>query len=143
MRILIVNGPNLNLLGKREKEIYGSESLWDLENRLKDVFPKTSFEFYQSNHEGSIIDTLHKAMDGMIDGIVLNPGAYSHTSYAIRDAIAALPVPVVEVHISNIHAREPFRRTSVTAEVCAHSIVGMGLKGYELAVKYLAENSTA
>ncbi len=140
MNIFIVNGPNLNLLGKREKEIYGTETLWDLENTLKKVFPGVSFEFYQSNHEGSIIDALQKAVDGAADGVVLNPGAYSHTSYAIRDTIRALSVPVVEVHISNIHAREAFRRTSVTAEVCTGVIAGLGLRGYELAVSFLAEN---
>lgn len=141
MRIYIINGPNLNLLGKREKEIYGTETLWDLENRLKKAFPKVSFEFFQSNHEGSIIDTLQKTMDGAADGVVVNPGAYSHTSYAIRDAIRALPVPVVEVHLSNIHAREEFRRTSVTAEVCRGVIAGLGLEGYALAVQYLVERS--
>lgn len=140
MRLLVVNGPNLNLLGKREKEIYGQETLWDLENRLKEAFPKVAFEFYQSNHEGSLIDTLQKAMDGGADGVVLNAGAYSHTSYAIRDTIRALPVPVVEVHISNIHAREEFRHTSVTAEVCAGVIAGLGLDGYLLAVRYLVEH---
>ena len=118
MRILIVNGPNLNLLGKREKGIYGDQSLWDLENRLKEAFPDVKFEFYQSNHEGSIIDTLQKADDAMTDGVILNAGAFSHTSYAIRDTIRAVSVPVIEVHISNIHSREEFRHTSVTAEVC-------------------------
>jgi len=143
MRILVINGPNLNLLGKREKEVYGTDSLWDLENRLKTAFPDLKFEFYQSNHEGSIIDTLQKAMDGMTDGVVLNAGAYSHTSYAIRDTIRALPVPVVEVHISNIHAREEFRHTSVTAEVCTGVIAGLGLKGYDLAVRYLMDTRNA
>ncbi len=137
MRVLVVNGPNLNLLGKRETEVYGRDSLWDLENRLKENYKDVKFEFFQSNHEGSIIDTLQKAMDGMTDGVVLNAGAYSHTSYAIRDCIRALPVPVVEVHISNIHSREEFRHTSVTAEVCAAVIAGMGLEGYGLAVEYL------
>jgi 3-dehydroquinate dehydratase-2 len=139
MRIFIVNGPNLNLLGKREPSIYGHRSLWDLENDLKAAFPSVKFEFFQSNHEGSIIDTLHKAMDGMVDGIVINPAAYSHTSYAIRDAIAALPIPVVEVHISNINAREEFRRTSVTAPACKTVVSGMGFKGYEMGVRYLVE----
>ena len=139
MKILIVNGPNLNLLGKREKQIYGDESLWDLENKLKKLFPDVSFEFYQSNHEGSIIDALQKGMDGKSDGVILNAGAYTHTSYAIRDTIRALSVPVLEVHVSNIHAREEFRHTSVTAEVCTGVIAGLGLKGYELAVRYLME----
>jgi 3-dehydroquinate dehydratase-2 len=139
MRILVINGPNLNLLGKREPDLYGHRSLWDLENDLKKKFSGVAFEFYQSNHEGSIIDTLQKAMDGMSDGVILNAGAYTHTSYAIRDTIKAMNIPVVEVHISNIHGREEFRRTSVTAEVCTGVIVGLGLKGYELAVTFLTE----
>ena len=139
MKIFIVNGPNLNLLGKREPAIYGTESLWDLENRLKDEFKDVKFEFFQSNHEGTIIDTLQKAGDGMADGIVLNAGAYSHTSFAIRDSIRALSIPVIEVHISNIHSREEFRHTSVTAEVCKGVIAGLGLAGYAMAVRYLVE----
>lgn len=140
MRILVLNGPNLNLLGKREPEIYGHESLWDLENGLKKTFPDLKLEFFQSNHEGALIDALNKCMDGMTDGVVINPGAYTHYSYAIRDAIAALKIPVVEVHISNIHAREEFRSTSVTAPVCRAVFAGAGLKGYELAVRFLMEN---
>jgi len=139
MRILVLNGPNLNLLGKREPEIYGHESLWDLENGLRAKFPSHKLEFLQSNHEGALIDALNKCMDGMIDGVVINPGAYTHYSYAIRDAIAALKIPVVEVHISNIHAREEFRRNSVTGPVCKTVITGAGLKGYELAVRFLME----
>jgi 3-dehydroquinate dehydratase-2 len=141
MRILVLNGPNLNLLGKREPDIYGRESLWDLENGLKATFPSLKFEFFQSNHEGALIDALNKCMDGMTDGVVINPGAYTHYSYAIRDAIAALKIPVVEVHISNIHAREEFRRNSVTGPVCKAVIAGAGLKGYELAVRFLMETN--
>jgi 3-dehydroquinate dehydratase-2 len=140
MRIFVVNGPNLNLLGKREPDVYGTASLWDLENQLTKSFPDVKFEFFQSNHEGSIIDTLHKAMDGMTDGVVINPAAYSHTSYAIRDAITALTIPVIEVHISNIHAREHFRKTSVTAEACDETIAGAGLNGYDLAVRSILES---
>jgi 3-dehydroquinate dehydratase-2 len=140
MRILVLNGPNLNLLGKREPEIYGTRSLWDLENDLKKAFPDTKLEFLQSNHEGALIDALNKCMDGVTDGVVINPGAYTHYSYAIRDAIAALKIPVVEVHISNIHAREEFRSKSVTAPACAAVFAGAGLKGYELAVRFLLEN---
>lgn len=139
MRVLVLNGPNLNLLGKREPDVYGTRSLWDLENDLKKSFPSVKLEFLQSNHEGALIDALNKCMDGMTDGVVINPGAYTHYSYAIRDAIAALKIPVVEVHISNIHAREEFRSRSVTAPVCKAVIAGAGLQGYELAVRALLE----
>lgn len=141
MRILIINGPNLNLLGKREPEIYGSMSLWDLENRLKEKFSNSKLEFYQSNSEGAIVDFLQKAMDGSTAGVVLNAGVYSHYSYAIRDAIALLPVPVIEVHISNMYAREEFRRTSVLSAVCKGVIAGLGIEGYELALEYLTRNA--
>ena len=139
MRILIVNGPNLNLLGKREPEKYGTLSLWDIENRLKEKFPSLKLEFYQSNVEGELVNALHKAMDGMADGVVINPGAYGHYSYAIRDAVAALKIPVIEVHITNIHAREEFRRNSVIAPVCKGVIAGFGMASYELAVRFLTE----
>jgi 3-dehydroquinate dehydratase-2 len=139
MRILIINGPNLDILGKREPEVYGSTTLWDIENTLKEKFPKAKLEFFQSNSEGSIIDALHKGLDGSIDGVVLNPGAFTHYSYAIRDAVAALKVPVIEVHLSNIHAREEFRRESVIAPVCKGVIAGFGARGYELAVEYIME----
>ena len=141
MRIMIINGPNLNLLGKREPETYGSMTLWDLENRLKERFPKIKLEFYQSNSEGAIVDFLQKAMDGSVAGIVLNAGAYSHYSYAIRDAIAMLPTPVIEVHISNTYARDEFRRTSVFSAVCKGVIAGLGTQGYELALQYLIDNA--
>ena len=142
MYIEIINGPNLNLLGKREPAIYGTTTLADIESRLKKRFPGTQFEFFQSNHEGALIDQLQKAVDGGFDGVVINPGAYSHYSYAIRDAIAALKVPVVEVHISNVHAREEFRRHSVITPVCKGLVAGFGDMGYELAVKFLVEPST-
>ncbi len=141
MRILVINGPNLDVLGKREPKVYGTLSLWDIENRLKEKFPKVSFEFTQSNSEGGLIDALHKAMDGSVAGVVLNPAAYAHYSYALRDAVAALTVPVVEVHLTNIHAREEFRRESVIAPVCAGVITGLGARGYELAVEYLIQES--
>lgn len=137
MRIMIINGPNLNLLGKREPDIYGTTTLPDIERELKKSFPKVSFEFHQSNHEGEIIGWIQQALEGTCDAIILNPAAYTHTSYAIRDAIAAVKVPVVEVHLTNIHAREEFRRTSVLAPVCKGVITGFGPKGYELAVRYL------
>lgn len=139
MRILVVNGPNLNLLGKREMAIYGKTTLWDIENRLKKKFPKVKFEFYQSNSEGAIVDTIQKGMDGAFDAIVINPGAYGHYSYAIRDAIAALKIPAVEIHLTNVHAREEFRHKLVLTEVCKGIIAGLGPMGYELAVQYLLE----
>ena len=139
MRILVVNGPNLNLLGTREPELYGATTLWDIEKKLKEVFPKIAFEFYQSNSEGAIIDALHKAVGGASDAVIINAGAYSHTSYAIRDALSMLKIPAVEVHLTNIHAREEFRHTSVTAPVCKGIIAGLGAKGYELAVRFLME----
>jgi 3-dehydroquinate dehydratase-2 len=141
MRIIIINGPNLNFLGKREPDTYGSMTLWDLENRLKEKFSKIKLEFYQSNSEGAIVDFLQKAMDGSVGGVVLNAGAYSHYSYAIRDAIAMLPVPVIEVHISNTYAREEFRRTSVFSAVCKGVIAGLGTDGYELALQYLIDHA--
>lgn len=139
MRILVVNGPNLNLLGKREMAIYGKTTLWDIENRLKKKFPRVKFEFYQSNSEGAIVDTIQKGMDGAFDAIVINPGAYGHYSYAIRDAIAALKIPAVEVHLTNVHAREEFRHKLVLTEVCKGIIAGLGPMGYELAVQYFLE----
>ena len=135
MRILVINGPNLNRLGIREPHIYGNKTLSDLEHNLKKMeenYPiKVSCD--QSNHEGRIIDLIHDA-DSKFDGIVINPGAFTHYSYAIRDAIESVSIPVVEVHISNIHARESFRHESVTASVTIGQIVGLGLYGYELAV---------
>ncbi len=142
MRIIIINGPNLNFLGKREPDRYGTASLWDLENALKQKFSKIKLEFYQSNSEGAIVDFLQKAMDGSVAGVVLNAGAYTHYSYAIRDAIAMLPVPVIEVHISNTHAREEFRRASVISAVCKGVIAGFGTQGYELALQYLEHNAS-
>ena len=129
MRLLIINGPNLDILGKREPEIYGTMSLWDIENRLKAKFSNVKLEFYQSNSEGPIIDALHKALDGVTDGVVLNPGAFTHYSFAIRDAVAALKVPVIEVHLSNVHSREEFRRESVIAPACKGVIAGLGVRG--------------
>lgn len=139
MRILVVNGPNLNLLGMREMAMYGKTTLWDIENRLKKKFPKVKFEFYQSNSEGAIVDMIQRGMDNAFDSMVINPGAYGHYSYAIRDAIAALKIPVVEVHLTNVHAREEFRHRLVLTEVCKGIIAGLGPMGYELAVQYLLE----
>ncbi len=140
MRILVVSGPNLNLLGKREPATYGTTTLWDIENRLKAKFPSVKFEFFQSNSEGALIDQLQKAIDGAFDGVVINPGAYGHYSYAIRDAVAALKTPVVEVHVSNIYAREEFRKQSVIGPVCKGVITGFGGMSYELAVHFLVDS---
>jgi 3-dehydroquinate dehydratase-2 len=141
MRILIINGPNLNILGKREPEIYGTTTLSDIENRLKEKFPKAKLEFFQSNSEGPIVEALQKALDGSVDGVVLNPGAFTHYSYAIRDAVASLKVPVIELHLSNVYAREEFRRESVIAAECKGVIAGFGARGYELAVEFLLQQN--
>jgi 3-dehydroquinate dehydratase-2 len=139
MHILIVNGPNLNRLGTRETEIYGTTTLQDIEGRLKKKFPEQKFEFYQSNSEGAIIDKLQHAADGAFEGVIINPGAYAHYSYAIRDALSALQIPVVEVHLTNVHAREKFRHVSITASACKGVIAGFGPVSYELAVRFLVE----
>lgn len=136
-RILIINGPNLNLLGKREPEIYGNKSMDScieaLQNRYSNV---CEIEYFQSNHEGGIIDMLHKVgFDESLSGIVLNAGAYTHTSLAIADAIAAIKVPVVEVHISNVHAREEVRHLSMISGVCCGVIAGFGMDSYRLGIE--------
>ena len=138
-KILIVNGPNLNLLGVREPGIYGAESMEAVLAQLRREFADVDIEYFQSNHEGVIIDRLHAAAYGAspADGIVLNAGGYTHTSVAIADAIAAIPVPVVEVHISNVHAREEFRHHSYLSPVCRGTIAGFGVKVYALAVRAL------
>lgn len=136
MNILVINGPNLNLLGKREPRVYGNDSLQEIQTEIAALAKElgVQVEFFQSNHEGSIIDALHNAMDDM-DGVVLNAGAFTHYSYAIRDAIAAIKIPVIEVHMSNIHSREEFRHTSVIAPVCRGSILGFGKNSYLLALR--------
>lgn len=136
MKVIIINGPNLNLLGKRETEIYGDLSFEDFFETLQGQFPNIELHYFQSNHEGAIIDRLHET-GFSFDGIILNGGAFTHTSIAIADAIAAIATPVIEVHISNIYAREAFRKTSYTAANCAGVITGLGLKGYELALQWL------
>lgn len=132
---LIINGPNLNRLGKREPDVYGSKTLTDLEHELMLFAEKQGFQItcFQSNHEGDLIDAIHEA-DDQYDGIVLNPGAFTHYSYAIRDAIASVSLSVIEVHISNVHSREPFRHQSVTAPVTAGQIIGLGFEGYQYAL---------
>lgn len=136
MKILVVNGPNLNLLGKREPEVYGSMNLHELLNILSSRFPDIAISDYQSNVEGELINALQGA-DGIYDGVVLNAGGYTHTSVAIRDAISAIEVPVVEVHMSNIAAREEFRHNSLIAGVCLGSIAGFGTNSYALAISAL------
>ena len=137
MRILVLNGPNLNLLGQREPGIYGTETYEYLCNMCKEHGEAKGAQVacFQSNHEGDLIDMIHGAM-GVYDGIVFNPGAYTHYSYALHDALKAVCVPCVEVHISNIHEREEFRRVSVTAPACVKQIYGHGLKGYLMAMDH-------
>ena len=138
MKIAVINGPNLNLLGKREPDIYGAETLADTIAALRARFPDVEISHFQSNSEGALIDALHDyGYRPDMAGIVLNPGAYAHYSLAIADAIRAIPAPVVEVHISNIHARETFRQRSVTAEASKAIISGCGRTGYELAMEFL------
>ncbi len=138
--ILVLNGPNLNLLGAREPEKYGHTTLEELEIKLQRSFPDVQLSFYQSNHEGDLIDRLHQAHESGASGVVFNPGAYTHTSVALRDAIKAIDLPVVEMHISNIHARESFRHFSYLAPVCAGQISGLGIEGYSLAIRWLVMN---
>lgn len=135
MKIAIINGPNLNLLGKRETDIYGNMSFEKYFVKLQSAFPSIDFYCYQSNIEGELIDEIQK-LGFDYDGIVLNPGGYTHTSVALGDAIAAVKTPVIEVHISNVHAREDFRKISHVSAKCKGTISGLGLKGYELAVKW-------
>ncbi|MEO6315198.1 MAG: type II 3-dehydroquinate dehydratase [Chitinophagaceae bacterium] len=135
MKIAIINGPNLNLLGKREPGLYGDQSFENFLEILKTAYPQVAFSYFQSNIEGKLVDEIQRA-GSSADGIVLNPAAYTHTSVAIGDAIAAIKTPVIEVHISNVHAREDFRKLSHVSAKAAGSIVGLGLKGYELAVQW-------
>ena len=138
--ITIINGPNLNLLGKREPGVYGNESFDDFLDQLKKDFPQVIFTYFQSNIEGELVDAIQKYGFDQ-DGIIINPAAYTHTSVAIGDAIAAIKVPVIEVHISNVHAREDFRKISHVSAKAVGSIVGLGLKGYALATEWLASNT--
>ena len=136
MRLLVIHGPNLNLLGVREPEIYGNKTLQQIDVRIAEEAASlsVSVRMMQSNHEGEIIDALHEARDNT-SAVIINPGAYTHYSYAIADAISAIGIPVIEVHLTNIHAREAFRRTSVIAPVCAGSIAGFGAESYLLAMR--------
>ncbi len=141
-RILVLNGPNLNLLGTREPGVYGRETLADIEARLTRAAADAGvhLECYQSNHEGNLVDRIHAAKvgegGGGVDFIIINPGAYTHSSIALRDAIAAVAIPFVEVHLSNIHAREAFRRHSYFSELAVGTITGLGSRGYDLALAY-------
>ena len=138
MKILILHGPNLNLLGQREQNIYGSETQNDLFIFIKNSFPKINFSFFQSNHEGKIIDQIHESM-GSVDGLIINPGAFAHYSYAIRDAISSVNFPVVEVHLSDIKTREDFRKKLVLSDVCYDTIFGKGKAGYLDAVNKIKD----
>ena len=141
MKILLINGPNMQLLGKREPEIYGKLTLENLQGDLKEVAAALGVELvcFQSNHEGEIVDVIGKAVDDKVDGIIINPAAYTHTSIAIHDAIKAVDLPAVEVHISNIGAREGFRHASLTAPACIAMIAGLGVDGYEWALRSLVK----
>ena len=152
MKILVMNGPNLNLLGEREPSVYGDHSLAAINERLKNYEALVSMiekkaeelgvdvEVFQSNHEGAIIDKIQEAYYNDVDGIVINPGAFTHYSYAVRDALASVAaIPKIEVHISNVHTREEFRHTSVTVPVCNGQVVGLGLKGYLYAMEAVVD----
>ena len=139
MKVLVLNGPNLQLLGRRKVEVYGVVPLHEIEARLRAVASELGVElsFMQSNHEGVIVDAIAQALADGVDGLVINPAAYTHTSVAIRDAIEGVRLPAVEIHLSNIHAREGFRHDSLTAPVCIGQIAGLGADGYEWALRAL------
>lgn len=141
MKFLVLNGPNLHLLGRREPDVYGAASLEDIEARTRQRARQmgVQVEFRQTNHEGVLVDWIGAAASDF-DGIAINPAAYTHTSIAVRDALAACGLPAVEVHLSNVHRREPFRRRSYTASVCIGQILGLGPVGYELAILALKEH---
>jgi len=140
LKILIVNGPNLNLIGKREEAFYGLEDFGEIFSELQQKFPDLDLEYYQSNHEGGIVDRLQTAMEEKFGGIVINAAGYSHTSIAIRDALEMLDIPRIEVHFSNIYRREPFRNISVISAVCQGTITGFGKHSYFLALEWFRVN---
>jgi 3-dehydroquinate dehydratase II len=142
MKVAIINGPNLNLIGKREPQIYGKENFEDYFPQLKKRFPLLKLDYFQSNHEGEIIDKLHQ-IGFEYKGIIINAGAYSHTSLAIADAIAAISTPVIEVHISNLQQRESFRHHSYLTRSCQGVIAGFGMQSYDLAVEYFSKKLTS
>lgn len=135
-KILVINGPNINMLGTREPSVYGNFTLADIENRMKELASelKAEIEFFQSNHEGDIVDKIQQSAN-KVSGIIINPAAFTHTSVAIRDALAAVSIPTIEVHISNVYAREEFRHKSFTAAVCIGQIAGFGPEGYLFALR--------
>jgi len=136
MKILVLNGPNLNLLGTREPEIYGTKTLHDIENRLTTLALESSIDidFFQSNSEDGLIDRLHQAKKGSVDYVIINPGAFTHTSVALRDAFLGTNIPFIEVHISNIYSREDFRKKSFLSDISTGLITGLGTAGYEFAL---------
>jgi 3-dehydroquinate dehydratase-2 len=137
-KMLVLNGPNLNLLGRREPGVYGTTTLQELQNNLSANAPSgMALEFFQSNHEGQMIDRIHRVMNEPVDGIVINPGAWTHTSVALRDALSAVVAPFVEVHISNVHAREAFRHHSYLSDIALAVIAGCGIQGYTFALETL------
>lgn len=142
MKILVLNGPNMNMLGIREPEIYGRETYDDLVNMVSDHAKKLGIDvsFFQSNHEGELVDTIQKAYFDKIDGIVFNPAAYTHTSVAIADAVKAVSIPTVEVHVSDVSSRESFRQISYVRSACVKTVRGLGLRGYIAAIDFLFEN---
>jgi 3-dehydroquinate dehydratase-2 len=139
-QILVIHGPNLNMLGQREPETYGYTSLTDIDRELKRLGPQwgLSVDTFQSNHEGAIVEAIQQSA-GKIAGLIINPAAFTHTSIAIRDALMLLTVPIIEVHISNIHTREPFRHHSYIADIATGQIVGLGVNGYYLALRAIAD----
>jgi 3-dehydroquinate dehydratase II len=145
-RVLVINGPNLNMLGTRQPEIYGRTTLGDIEASMRNLVdstaPNVELEFFQSNHEGALIDAIQQSRPD-IDAVIINPGGLTHTSVALRDALASIDKPVVEVHLSNIHAREPFRHTSLIAPIAVGQIAGLGPAGYRLALRYVIEHVLA
>lgn len=139
MKLLVLNGPNINFVGIREKGLYGTESYESLVAMLEHKAQSEGHEIevFQSNYEGAVIDKIQEAYHSGVEGIIINPGAFTHYSYAVRDALASLEIPKIEVHITNVHKREEFRHSSVTAPVCTGQVVGLGLKGYALAMDFL------
>jgi len=139
-KILVIHGPNLNMLGTREPEIYGRTRLAQIDSELKKLGSQWGLEVttFQSNHEGAIVEAIQSAI-GQATGIIINPAAYTHTSIAIRDALAMLEVPIIEIHLSNIHKREPFRRQSLISDICTGQVVGLGVNGYYLALRAMAD----
>ena len=141
MKILVLNGPNLNLLGTRERSVYGGKTLDDLRDGMESAFPGVSFSFFQSNHEGALIDRIASYADRGFDGIILNAAGLTHTSVALRDAIQGSDIPTIEVHISNIHRREAFRHRSLTAPACVGMVAGLGFHGYRNALEYFLSDA--